>query len=227
VRQNNFTLGLPGSGKSTLAAQLLRENAATGNGGLILSTDDFFIDADGVYRFDRTKLQDAHAWNEARARQAMSEGRSPVIIDNTHVERWTAKPYVEMGLAHEYTITVHEPETPWWQERRLQEMAERNRHGVMLDTIASMADRFESNFTIEAILASERPSYMDRFVSRPSAREVCRFYEREGHCRHGSACRFVHQRADGFNRTQHRTEICRFYSSGRCLHGSSCRFRHE
>ena len=43
--------GLPGSGKSTLARGL---------GGLILSTDDFFVDAHGNYVFDIGRLDEAH-----------------------------------------------------------------------------------------------------------------------------------------------------------------------
>ena len=50
--------GLPGSGKSTLARQLLENN----NGhGIILSTDDFFINSENKYEFDPSKIGNAHA----------------------------------------------------------------------------------------------------------------------------------------------------------------------
>ena len=35
--------------------------------GIILSTDEFFV-KNGVYKFDFTKLSDAHAWNKKRGK---------------------------------------------------------------------------------------------------------------------------------------------------------------
>ena len=51
--------GLPGSGKSTLARQLVG-GAVRGN---MHSTDTYFIDADGAYRFNPAKLAEFHAKN--------------------------------------------------------------------------------------------------------------------------------------------------------------------
>jgi adenylate kinase family enzyme len=49
--------GLPGSGKSTLAKSL--SNALTGH----IEADMFFVDKEsGEYRFDPTKLGQAHSW---------------------------------------------------------------------------------------------------------------------------------------------------------------------
>lgn len=74
--------GLAGSGKTTLAkfaqnnftwnlnyfltnirklAKLVKEDQVQ-----IYSTDDYFVDADGFYNFDRTRLDDAHLWNQKR-----------------------------------------------------------------------------------------------------------------------------------------------------------------
>ena len=44
--------GLPGSGKSTLAAQL---------GGSLVEEDRYFMQY-GDYKFDASKLKEAHAW---------------------------------------------------------------------------------------------------------------------------------------------------------------------
>ncbi len=45
--------GIPGSGKSTFAKTL---------GGQHYEADMFFIDENGVYNFDFTKIKDAHQW---------------------------------------------------------------------------------------------------------------------------------------------------------------------
>ena len=69
--------GVPGSGKSTKAKAL---------GGFVLSTDDFFMTAEDnpKYLFNPKQLGAAHAWNQNRARDAMTAGIEHVIVDNTN-----------------------------------------------------------------------------------------------------------------------------------------------
>ncbi|XP_048197499.1 NEDD4-binding protein 2-like 2 isoform X1 [Perognathus longimembris pacificus] len=83
--------GLPGSGKTTLSRILLGQS----RDGIVFSTDDYFHHQDG-YRYNVNQLGDAHDWNQNRAKQAIDQGRSPVIIDNTNTQAWEMKPYVEM-----------------------------------------------------------------------------------------------------------------------------------
>lgn len=83
--------GVPGSGKSYLAHQL-KEN------GVVLSTDDYFINYQGQYVFDRNLLGAAHEWNQKRANKELKAGTSPVIIDNTNLETWEIQPYIIMAL---------------------------------------------------------------------------------------------------------------------------------
>ncbi|XP_040123054.1 NEDD4-binding protein 2-like 2 isoform X6 [Oryx dammah] len=83
--------GLPGSGKTTLSRILLGQS----RDGIVFSTDDYFHHQDG-YRYNVNQLGDAHDWNQNRAKQAINQGRSPVIIDNTNTQAWEMKPYVEM-----------------------------------------------------------------------------------------------------------------------------------
>ncbi|XP_050566219.1 NEDD4-binding protein 2-like 2 isoform X3 [Cygnus atratus] len=101
--------GLPGSGKSTLSRILLGESCD----GIVLSTDDYFRQQDG-YMYNVVQLGDAHDWNQKRAKQAMEQGRSPVIIDNTNTQAWEMKPYVEVALEKGYRVEFHEPDT-WWK----------------------------------------------------------------------------------------------------------------
>lgn len=73
--------GLPGSGKSTLAVQL-----ATRHGYLHLEADQHFVTA-GVYRFDPSRVADAHAVVARDALIALQAKRR-VVIANTHVRLW-------------------------------------------------------------------------------------------------------------------------------------------
>ncbi|XP_038618087.1 NEDD4-binding protein 2-like 1 isoform X2 [Tachyglossus aculeatus] len=63
---------------------------------LIFSTDDFFVREDGTYEFNPDFLGEAHKWNQERARTAMRNGESPVIIDNTNLQSWEMRPYAVM-----------------------------------------------------------------------------------------------------------------------------------
>lgn len=73
--------GLPGSGKSTLAAWLTAEH-----GYLHLEADQHFT-VDGIYRFDPSRVADAHAVVARDALTALQAGRR-VVIANTHVRLW-------------------------------------------------------------------------------------------------------------------------------------------
>jgi hypothetical protein len=73
--------GLPGSGKSTLAAHL-----ASVHGYVHLEADQHFLVA-GKYRFDPSRVADAHAVVARDALAALQAGRR-VIVANTHVRLW-------------------------------------------------------------------------------------------------------------------------------------------
>ncbi|XP_026874025.2 NEDD4-binding protein 2-like 2 isoform X1 [Electrophorus electricus] len=139
--------GLPGSGKSTLAKEIL----STGSTGLILSTDDYFFQENG-YFFDPTVLGDAHDWNQKRAREAMLEGRSPVIIDNTNVQAWEMKPYVAMALEMGYRVEFVEPDTSWKCDP--DQLERRTKHGVPRETIQKMLSLFELPMTVDIVMNS-------------------------------------------------------------------------
>ncbi|XP_037123873.1 NEDD4-binding protein 2-like 2 [Syngnathus acus] len=147
--------GLPGSGKTTMARELL----ATGPSGLILSTDDYFVHDSG-YRYDPNLLGEAHEWNHQRAGDAMRDGRSPVIIDNTNLQAWEMKPYVQMALQQGYQVDFCEPNTSWKYDPS--ELEKRNKHGVSQEKIAQMLDRFCWPVSIDAVLSSQEPQHVQQ-----------------------------------------------------------------
>ncbi|XP_026633860.1 NEDD4-binding protein 2-like 2 isoform X2 [Microtus ochrogaster] len=97
------------------------------------------------------------------AKQAIDQGRSPVIIDNTNTQAWEMKPYVEMAIGKGYRVEFHEPET-WWKFDP-EELEKRNKHGVSRKKIAQMLDRYEFQMSISIVMNSVEPS--QKSIQRP------------------------------------------------------------
>ncbi|XP_076467989.1 uncharacterized protein LOC143298872 [Babylonia areolata] len=126
--------GLPGSGKSYLARKIQ-------GSGQIFSTDEYFFRG-GVYQFCPEKLSEAHGWNRKRVLKALDAGVSPVIVDNTNTELWEMLPYGEMAISRGYTVELMEPDTPW--KSRPKHLAKVNEHGVSIEAIKRMKDRYKT-----------------------------------------------------------------------------------
>jgi predicted kinase len=122
--------GLPGSGKSTLAEQL---------GGSHFETDKYFIDKDGNYNFDGSKLKEAHKWCQDSVATAMVLNHTigdneTIVVSNTFTQEWEMKPYMDVAKDWGYrvfTIIV---------ENRHGGV---NQHGVPDEKLQQMKDRFE------------------------------------------------------------------------------------
>jgi len=128
--------GLPGSGKTTRALALAAEIDA-GHA----SADDYFVDEDGVYRFDPRDLPDAHAECQDKARKFLIHGL-PVIVHNTFTQGWEATPYVEMARKAGAEIEVI---NLFDGDLSDEELAARNVHGVPLAGIIAMRGRWEAD----------------------------------------------------------------------------------
>ncbi|XP_074842436.1 NEDD4-binding protein 2-like 2 isoform X2 [Carettochelys insculpta] len=156
--------GLPGSGKTTLSRILHGQNPD----GVVFSTDDYFRQQDG-YTYNVAQLGDAHNWNQKRAKQAMDQGRSPVIIDNTNTQAWEMKPYVETALGKGYRVEFHEPDT-WWKFDP-EELEKRNKHGVSREKIAQMLERYEYQMSISLVMNSVEPPHKNTQRPPPHRRQ--------------------------------------------------------
>ncbi|GCB69649.1 hypothetical protein scyTo_0005518 [Scyliorhinus torazame] len=144
--------GLPGSGKSTQARMLVQQEP----NGMIFSTDEYFC-RNGHYQFDPSLIGEAHQWNQARAKEAMEEGYSPIIIDNTNTQAWEMKPYIVMALKHSYKVVFREPETRW--KFKPGELERRNIHGVSKEKIKIILEHYERHVTISSIMRSSEPKF--------------------------------------------------------------------
>lgn len=93
--------GLPGSGKSTLAKQLSQEQDS-----VHLETDMYFVEADGEYRFNPLKLEQAHQWCQQQTEHHLKQGQS-VIVSNTFVRHWEMKAYQEIAKRCRVELVIH------------------------------------------------------------------------------------------------------------------------
>lgn len=85
--------GVPGSGKSTTAKRLAGKIPSA----VIHSTDSYFIDSQGEYRFDPSMLSEYHTRNLAAATAALAEGYT-VIVDNCNIKNIHAAPYIRFDV---------------------------------------------------------------------------------------------------------------------------------
>ena len=120
--------GLPGAGKSTLAKMLVNKDYAH------KEADMFFVGRDGNYKFEPSKIKDAHKWCQEEVDFLMRYEHSPVVVSNTFTQEWEMDAYYE--LAEKYGYRVHSV----IMENRHNGV---NEHGCPDDKIEQMKNRFE------------------------------------------------------------------------------------
>ena len=117
--------GIPGSGKSTFAKTL---------GGQHYEADMFFIDGNGEYKFDGSKIKLAHNWCMIQTQKAMVDDEPKIVVSNTFTQEWEMDTYFKLAEENGYkvfTIIV---------ENRHGGV---NQHGVPEDKIELMRNRFQ------------------------------------------------------------------------------------
>lgn len=123
--------GLPGSGKTTLGNIILK-NFLTDQPD-VLSADDFFINEDGAYVFDATKLKEAHNDCLLRCANKMKNQIFRIVVANTFTQEWEMEKYYE--IAERYNYRVHSIIV---ENRHNGE----NIHGVPSEKLEQMKNRF-------------------------------------------------------------------------------------
>lgn len=91
--------GLPGSGKSTFAASL---NIGL-CGALWVEADSYFLNDDMTYKFDASKLAEAHKECQDRVRMGMGIGID-IIVSNTLTTEKELKPYLKLAEEFGYRV---------------------------------------------------------------------------------------------------------------------------
>ena len=116
--------GIPGSGKSTFAKTL---------GVQHYEADMFFINENGEYNFDFTKIKDAHQWCQGMVKTDMILEYPKIVVSNTSTQEWEMEPY--FNLAKEFGYSVFSVIV----ENRHGGI---NEHNVPEDKIEQMKNRF-------------------------------------------------------------------------------------
>ena len=118
--------GLPGSGKSTLA------NGFTCDWSWRhFEADMFFVDENGEYNFNSSKIKFAHEWCKEQTRMALVHGLN-VVVSNTFTTKWELSPYFDIAKSFDITPTVILAQNNY-----------KSVHNVPEETLIKMRDRFE------------------------------------------------------------------------------------
>lgn len=124
--------GVSGSGKSTWAQDK----------GVVFSADHFFLQ-EGVYRFDPSKLQEAHEAClhdfvcEVQGMEPL-EGDADIIVDNTNTTVEEIAPYYAVARAFGYQVELITFHIEW------EIAAQRNQHGVPDGAIQTQLQRLRA-----------------------------------------------------------------------------------
>ena len=116
--------GICGSGKTTAAKSL---------GLMTFEADQFFME-DGEYKFDPTKLREAHQWCKDQVEYVMMNGMPKVAVSNTFTQEWEMTPYFELASKYGYMVITMVVENRHGGQ---------NEHGVPDDKLEIMKNRFE------------------------------------------------------------------------------------
>jgi len=120
-RQLYIISGVPGSGKSTLARALIVAGLADRH----YEADQFFVSGT-MYKFDPTKITEAHEWCMNQTWQAMRKCLN-VVVSNTFTKDVFLKHYLDMAREYEYNVVEIVMKSKFKSE-----------HDVPLETVARM-----------------------------------------------------------------------------------------
>jgi len=119
--------GIPGSGKTTLANTILLQDK---NPCVICEADDFFMFGNS-YKFNNTKLGDAHKWCQAKVAFFLFRGND-VIVSNTSINMKDINTYYKIANSYSAEFEIVNCEGGY-----------KNTHKVPEEVIESMTKRFK------------------------------------------------------------------------------------
>ena len=129
--------GVPGSGKTEFASYLstMHDECCS------VAADDFMVNEDGQYEYDKDRIAECHSKCQARVRGFLfrspglipfSETDATVVVHNTFVRQWEIEPYRQMAEEAGVPIFVVE------MRQRFE-----NTHDVPDDVVSRMSRNFE------------------------------------------------------------------------------------
>ena len=122
--------GLPGSGKTTLAQHLVKTEIEAGLSCWTRVEADMYFVEDGVYKFDPSKIRDAHAWCQKTVKSLLASGQN-VIVSNTFTTMKEVQFYLDL-VSKDDLMIIHCDDQNFGSI-----------HNVPAETIEKMKARFE------------------------------------------------------------------------------------
>lgn len=133
--------GISGSGKTTYAQKLLQQAIDGCRPCWVISADDYFmVQTPGgpQYRYDWTKLQEAHDQCFARYWELLhGEDSGTIIVDHTQTKFHELEPYWQAAQHHGWPVEIHRLSCS------VEVAAQRNIHRVPLESVARQATRLQ------------------------------------------------------------------------------------
>ena len=127
--------GIPGSGKSTLAHTLMYYRQSEDYKDYVevlhFEADQFFIDQKTGYKFDASKLHQAHNWCMDQTREGLARN-AVVYVSNTFTTKKELKPYFDMAREFGIVPVVYLAQNQF-----------NNVHNVPAEKLQKMRDRFQ------------------------------------------------------------------------------------
>lgn len=127
--------GLPGSGKTTLAKKIVHHiSTYYHRPGPVnhYEADMFFTDENGNYKFDRSRIGEAHSWCQQMVSESLNHGYY-TIVSNTFCCAWERKFYFDLARKHNVIVRYIRCRGKY-----------KNIHDVPEDVLLNMEARFES-----------------------------------------------------------------------------------
>jgi predicted kinase len=119
--------GVPGSGKTTIAKMMMKESKEP----IKHYEADMFLMEGGVYKFDVSKLGQAHNWCRSNTFKSLSEGFT-VIVSNTFTTLSEMKDYIDYAKNNNIPVEVYRTDSQY-----------KSIHNVPDATIKKMEARFQ------------------------------------------------------------------------------------
>lgn len=126
--------GIPSTGKSTISGMLKKDLEAQNTTCEIFSTDKYFEDENGVYCFDRQRLEANHKLNLNAFRLSEAKVR---IVDNTNLSSKDYEPYRLDAVSNGNVVIMLSTKLD-----SLSVLVNRSKHSIPLKTLDQMKKRY-------------------------------------------------------------------------------------
>ena len=173
--------GLPSCGKTYRAMELAKESPNS----VVISADDYFGEDLEQYRasWNYESAYQAHIYCESTTKTAMQKKVPLVIVANVSANIRDLKLYFELAYDLGYQFIIAEPTSPWWLKDIAPFLHNKNRykielelaaeflyekskesHGVPLDTIKKMIQKYHFNLNFNDMLENFRSKQLSNVL---------------------------------------------------------------